>query len=80
MKLVVKKKKKKGCFPNINVCLESRDALVKLEINALTYRDDKEKEHTLLESLGTWKSCIQLRSGKTELTFDKAECGTKRRE
>ena len=42
MKLVVKKKK--GCFPNINVCLESRDALVKLEINALTYRDDKEKE------------------------------------
>ena len=51
MKLVVKKKK--GCFPNINVCLESRDALVKLEINALTYRDDKEKELTGLESLGT---------------------------
>ena len=50
MKLVVKKK---SCFPNINVCLESRDALVKLEINALTYRDDKEKEHTRLESLGT---------------------------
>ena len=43
MKLVVKKK------VNINVCLKSREVLVKVEINALTYREDRGIEHTGLE-------------------------------
>ena len=40
---------KKGCFPSINECLESREVLVKFEINVLTYRQDKGIEHTGLE-------------------------------
>ena len=38
----------------INVCLKSRVVLVKLEINALTYREDRGKEQTDLERV--WES------------------------
>ena len=65
--------------------------LVKLEINALTYREDRGKEHTGLERVWECEKVVfnyEVEKPNwdffffmgTALTFDEAECGTKRRE
>ena len=51
--------------------------LVKLEINVLTYRQDKGIEHAGLERVWECEPNWDFFLMGTALTFDEAECGTK---
>ena len=53
--------------------------LVKLEINALTYREDRGKEQTGLERVWECEKVVfNYEVEKLNWHFDQAECGTKR--